>query len=324
MRYEVAVEFDGGRNESAIVAEKVLLKPGEAFHERKALQLEMFPRQHTPPRTLITPSHVKTAKTVVNKVHEGSDNYYSEVYHVKGKGWVPSFKLGPRRSALGNLPSDENKFPVSTWLKELLTEGIQRFALNSLLMKRASPPGKGQGFKPDGSNLPWVIEGLRKASEKRYGEWMAHVSAALPEIEGIRTVERDDDKHRYLVVRYSGGLEVPSWMTSDGTLRFLALTIPSFLPGPPAVYLIEEPENGLHPRAVEALFQSISSASTAQVLMATHSPVMLNRAGPAQVLCFAKTGDGAVDIVRGTDHPALSDPTGELNLGVLFADGSLG
>jgi len=34
-----------------------------------------------------------------------------------GKGWAPSFKLGPRKSALGNLPEDESKFPVSSWLK---------------------------------------------------------------------------------------------------------------------------------------------------------------------------------------------------------------
>ena len=272
VRYEVAVGLDRERNESSIVAEKVLLKPAEPLDVPKELQLEMFPRQHTPPRTLTTPSHVKTAKTVINKVHDGNDNFYSEVYHVKGKGWVPSFKLGPKKSALGNIPADESKFPVSTWLRGLLAEGVQRFVLNSLLMRRAGPSGKGRRFKPDGSNLPWVIENLKNESEALYRDWVARLGSALPEIEGIRTVEREDDRHRYLVVRCSGGMEIPSWMTSDGTLRFLALTVPAYLPDPPGVYLIEEPENGLHPRAVEALFQSFSSVSRAQVLVATHSP----------------------------------------------------
>lgn len=175
-------------------------------------------------------------------------------------------------------------------------------------MRRASPPGEGHGFKSDGSNLPWVIDNLRRVSERRYREWVACLCATLPEIEGTRVVEREDDRHRYLAVRHSGGEEIPSWMTSEGTLRFLALTIPAFLPDSRDVYLIEAPENGLHPRAVEALFRSLSSVAEAQVFLATHSPVILNAAAPAQVLCFAKTGEGAVDIACGADHPALSDP----------------
>ena len=34
----------------------------------------------------------------------------------------------------------------------------------------------------------------------------------------------------HLMLRYRGGLEVPSWVASDGTLRFLALTLPAYLP----------------------------------------------------------------------------------------------
>ncbi len=123
---------------------------------------------------------------------------------------------------------------------------------------------------------------------------------------------------------YHGGLEVPSWMASDGTLRLLALTLPAYLGDLRGIYLIEEPENGLHPRAVETMFQSLSSVYDAQVLMATHSPVILSLADPATVLCFAKTEDEATDIVLGSEHPALRDWHGESNLGTLFAAGVLG
>ena len=37
-----------------------------------------------------------------------------------GTGWDHAFKLGPRKSALANLPEDESRFPVATWLKRLL------------------------------------------------------------------------------------------------------------------------------------------------------------------------------------------------------------
>src|SRR5260370_381078 len=123
------------------------------------------------------------------------------------------------------------------------------------------------------------------------------------------------------MIRYRGGLEVPSWGASDGTLRLLALTLPAYLLDFTGVYLIEEPENGIHPRAVETAFQSLSSVYDAQILLATHSPVIVSTAPASSVLCFAKTPEGATDIVRGDRHPALREWKGETNLSVLFAAG---
>ena len=105
-----------------------------------------------------------------------------------------------------------------------------------------------------------------------------------------------------LLYRYRGGLEVPSWMVSDGTLRLFALTLSAYLQDFRGVYLIEEPENGIHPRAVETVVQSLSSVYAAQVLVATHSPGILGMVKPEDVLCFAKTKDGASDIVLGREH----------------------
>lgn len=113
-------------------------------------------------------------------------------------------------------------------------------------------------------------------------------------------------------------------MASDGTLRLLALTLPAYFPEVKGVYLIEEPENGIHPRAVETMFHSLSSVYSAQILLATHSQVILSVAKVSQVLCFSKTEKGSTDIVRGKEHPALRDWKGETNLGVLFASGVLG
>ncbi len=209
-------------------------------------------------------------------------------------------------------------------LRELLARGVQQLVLNSLLLRKASPPGQGRSFKPDGSNLPWVIADLKKRSPERLAQWSAHLRTAFPDIEGITTIERPEDRHRYLVIRYRDGVEVPSWMVSDGTLRMLALTLPAYLPDLQGVYLIEEPENGIHPRAIETMYQSLSSVYDAQVLLATHSPVILNIVDPEQVLCFAKTPEGATDIVRGSEHPALAEWRKETTLGVLFAAGVLG
>jgi predicted ATPase len=320
IRYEVRIGVDPQSHEVAIFDEKAILKKWRA---RPRSQRLLFPVVSDPPDTILSPKAKTGVRTVVSKAHGGNDNFYSEVLEESGKGWFPSIKLGPRKSALGNLPEDETRFPISTWLKTLLAQGVQSFMLNSLLIRKASPPGQLRGFKPDGSNLPWVIAGLAKHRD-RFESWVSHLRTALPDIKTIRTVEREDDKHRYLVIEYDGGLQVPSWMASDGTLRLLALSLPAYLPEFKGVYLIEEPENGIHPSAVETVFQSLSSVYDAQILLASHSPVILSLADADKVLCFKKTEAGATDIVLGSEHPALRDWQGETNLGTLFAGGVLG
>jgi predicted ATPase len=106
-------------------------------------------------------------------------------------------------------------------------------------------------------------------------------------------------------------------------LRFLALTLLAYL-GEPGFYIIEEPENGIHPKALEAVYQSLSSIYEGQVFCATHSPIFLNLARPVELLCFVRTESGATDIVRGDQHPALAAWKEEVTLGDLLASGVLG
>jgi len=323
IRYEVSLGIDETSEEFIIKFEKVLLK--KQSKAEKGTQRKLFPYWAAEsPNTVISPKTVRMNRTIVTKNPNGNDNFYSEVHPASGKGWAPSFKLGPRKSALGNLPEDESKFPVSTWLKKFLNEGVQQFILNSKLIQRPSPPGQVRGFKPDGSNLPWVVDSLYRKHPDVFKSWINHLQTALPDLENIRIFERAEDKHRYLMLRYREGLEVPSWMASDGTLRLLALTLPAYLPDLTGVYLIEEPENGIHPKAVDTAYQSLSSVYGAQVLLATHSPVILSMVEAEKVLCFAKTPTGETDIVRGIDHPNLKEWKGEANLGTLFAGGVLG
>lgn len=176
----------------------------------------------------------------------------------------------------------------------------------------------------DGSNLPWVVNDLQQRHPDRFADWLSHVQTALPDLARIHTQLRPEDRHRYLILEYQGGLKVPSWMASDGTLRLLALTLPAYIPDFQGIYLIEEPENGIHPKAVETVFQSLSSVYDAQLLLASHSPVILGCARTDSVLCFAKNDEGATAVVSGRDHPRLREWKGETNLGELFAAGVLG
>ncbi|MGV8096047.1 MAG: AAA family ATPase [Mangrovibacterium sp.] len=268
--------------------------------------------------------HPGYSKLVINKNPSGNDNFYPEPYSKSSGGWLPSFKLGYKKSSLANLPADESKFPASSWLKEYLNNNIQKLVLNSQKIREASRPGQGKNFLPDGSNLPWVIEDLIVNHRPSFDDWIKHVRTALPDIEEINIHEFPDIKSKYLRIKYNNGIEVPSWTASDGTLRLLALTLIAYIPNFNGIFLIEEPENGVHPKVMETVFQSLSSVYDAQILLATHSPVILGIAELKDILCFAKTKEGITDIVSGNQHPQLSDWQKDTSLGILFASGVLG
>ena len=317
IRYEVEIGIDPKNNEIGLNHENLWLK--EPVPKPKPAQRDLFPAPQEVNVSLISRSMQRGQRAALTKKPGGNDNYYTE----GKKSYMPSFKLGRGKSALANIPADAESFPVSTWFRSLLERGVQTFVLNSLLMKQPSPPGLGRRFQPDGSNLPWVVAELRQ-DPNRFQAWLNHVRTALEDIRDVDSVERPEDKHRYLVIEYMNGARVPSWLASDGTLRLLTLTIPAYLNDLEGTFLIEEPENGIHPRAIETVLQSLSSVRRGQVLMATHSPVALNMIEPSNILCFAKDSAGATDIVSGDLHPALVEwKKGEPDLGVLFASGIL-
>lgn len=324
IRYEIGIGLLDETREHAIKFERVIVSDSRQSTISEPVQRTLFPEYQVLFASILNKKHnPKSYRQILSKKPGGNDNFYPETYKERGKGFMPSFKLGIKRSALGNLPADETKFPAATWLKSFLTEGVQLFILDSQNIKQASPPGQSKAFKTDGSNLPWVIHELRR-NENQYRKWLAHIQTALPDIVDIVTLEREDDKHRYLKVLYKGDISIPSWLVSDGTLRLMALTLPAYLPDFNGVYLIEEPENGIHPKAVETVFQSLSSVYNAQIMLASHSPIVLSLVRQKEVLCFAKTSEGITDIVNGADHPALRNWKGETNLSLLFASGILG
>lgn len=320
VRYEVAIVNDIGKNEIAILEENVLLKKVDEKHVQ---QRKVFPESLSPPETILHHKSDNT-KIILSKERDGSDHFYSEVTSESDNGWFPPFKFGLQKSVLASLPPDETNFPVSVWLKELLTKGVQHLLLNSQTIQSTSRPGLGAGLQPDGSNLPWLIAELQQKDPSRFQSWINHLQTALEDLEHIRVIELPDNRHRYIMLCYQGGLEIPSWVASDGTLRLLALTLPAYMPNFTGVYLVEEPENGIHPQAIETMFQSLSSVYDGQILLATHSPVILSVADLDHILCFKKTPEGATDIVAGKGHPALQGWRGETNLSVFFAAGVLG
>jgi predicted ATPase len=71
---------------------------------------------------------------------------------------------------------------------------------------------------------------------------------------------------------------------SDGTLRFICLATLLLQPNPPSIILIDEPELGLHPAAIQVLAGLLGSAATrTQLIVATQSVTLINQLRPEHV-----------------------------------------
>lgn len=87
---------------------------------------------------------------------------------------------------------------------------------------------------------------------------------------------------------------------SEGTLRFMALATLFLQPDQcnPSLVLVDEPELGLHPYAIEVLASLIHQASRSrQVIVSTQSPLLLHHFEPNQII-VADRDQGSTNLRR--------------------------
>ena len=315
-RYELAIDALA----SSIVGEHLLVIPHGDHKPRPPL--EVFPSPRTIPATILVNSQGSLPtgwKQVIGRHQPARATFSAET-----SNWQTTRTIEAGRTALACLPDDPKRFPLGCWFRDRLIGLLHRLVLSAEQMRLPCSFARQWGFRADGSNLPWVLHRLQQ-NPARFGQWLAHIQEALPEFRSFSTVLREQDSLRHLTAHTTKDVALPSWLLSDGTLRLLALTLLAYGEDRSGSYLIEEPENGIHPKLLESVFQSLSSVHNAQIFMTTHSPVLLSLARPAQLLCFAKTAAGETDVIQGDQHPLLRDRQGSaIDLETLFASGLLG
>jgi predicted ATPase len=226
------------------------------------------------------------------------------------------------RAAFARLQYEsESVFFAGRWFLDLLLDGVLFFDPKWGDLRKASPPGLPNRLMSSGENLPWLALRLQQFDPERFGAWVAHVRTALPQIAGVTLREREEDHHAYFQVRYEGGYEVTSSGLSEGTLHILALTLVAYLNGMPPLLVVEEPENSIHPQAIDTIMQSLRSLYGQQVWLSTHSPVVLADARVSELVITRLDRSGAVTVIPGNEHPRLAKWKGAIDLGSLFASG---
>lgn len=229
------------------------------------------------------------------------------------------------RSAIGGIAPHEEILRVMRFVSGKLSTALKFVHLEGDFLKKPSPPRDEKISQSKGSFLPWAVKHLIDEKPDDFQAWLQQVRRAIPKLLNVQVVEREEDRHAYLVIVWANRLALPSWAVSEGILRLMALTVLAMGDYQDALLLIEEPENGIHPQALQTVIQSLQYVNGAQVLITSHSPVAVNRLEAADLLCFSYDDVLGVSAITGDQHPMLAsrDRVDLLGLGDIFAAGIL-
>lgn len=177
-------------------------------------------------------------------------------------------------------------------------------------------------LKQDGRNLPAFLYLLKEKNPKVFQRIVKTIQSVAPYIDKfILEPTRLNDKKIELRWIDIGDSEsnFSAYQLSDGTLRFIALAVLLMQPEPPSIIVIDEPELGLHPFAINKLAGMIQSASTnAQVIIATQSPGLISNFTPEDIIVIDKSEKEHQTIFNRLDSEILKKWLEEYSLGELW------
>ena len=138
----------------------------------------------------------------------------------------------------------------------------------------------------EGSNLAAFLFKINQKHKKVYNRIVKTIQSIAPYFSDFYFGPDESDFVRLQWTdRYS---DVVFGMTdlSDGTLRFIALTVLFMQPDLPTTIIIDEPELGLHPTAIAKLAGMIKSVSAknCQVIIATQSTDLISHFLPKDII----------------------------------------
>ncbi|TGE21728.1 ATPase [Hymenobacter aquaticus] len=169
-------------------------------------------------------------------------------------------------------------------------------------LKGYSDAGPREKLSANGDNLPNVLYYLHT----RHPAALARVTEKLRRwVPGLADVVPEITSDERLLLRFRDApfeKPLPAQYMSDGTMRLAALLTLLYEPQATGLLGIEEPENELHPRLLARLAEELVAATaTRQLLVATHSPLLLDALEPEQVWILHRGADGYTRATRTAD-----------------------
>ena len=197
-----------------------------------------------------------------------------------GEGWWWSGENGqvnlkqPSSACALAAASVDGSFPARAIAD--FVSGWGFFDPSPFLLRRDWGNFESGNLDPYGRNLAETLYGLERSSPKTF----KRIRAATESMLGLPTrIEPRESEDRFYFVQNEPGLEYPvnQMGVSSGTLRTLALMTALYGKRDASLVGIEEPENYIHPTALQSFVAyALDSGNDAQLVITTHSPLLLD------------------------------------------------
>ncbi|MEI6757866.1 MAG: AAA family ATPase [Chlorobium sp.] len=154
-----------------------------------------------------------------------------------------------------------------------------------------------------GDNIGNVVQFMEREHKARFQSILDRIAAKIPGIKSIDTLPTEDKR---LLLRFNDGAFGDPFFAqqmSDGTLKVFAYLLLLEDPEPPPFICIEEPENGLYHKLLEALAEEFRSHATGkknapQIFVTTHQPYFVDALTPEEVWILEKGKNGFSSVRR--------------------------
>ena len=138
-----------------------------------------------------------------------------------------------------------------------------------------------------GSGLPGLYDAVLGRDMAAFQAINRRAVGLFPAVDSL-SLKNPTANSKAMGVKLVDGTYVPAEAMSEGLLYFLAFALLPYLE-PTAMVLIEEPENGLHPARIAEVMRVLRELSaTTQIVIATHSPLVLNELRPEEVTVLTR------------------------------------
>lgn len=219
-------------------------------------------------------------------------------------------------------------------LKEILN-GIQLYLLDAYAIGTPVELQPAMQLNQDGGNLAGVLDRLRDLHPEKFEEMNDEMARWFPEFDRVLFDTPEKGQRAFLLRTRQGHHAIPTYDLSHGTLLALAILTLAYLPYPPSIVCLEEPDRGIHPRLLREIRDALYRLSypehygetrpPVQVITTTHSPYFLDlyRDHPEEVVIASKAGLEA-RFERLSDRRDIEEILGDAPLGEVWYSGILG
>lgn len=157
---------------------------------------------------------------------------------------------------------------------------------SDLAPMRRSESAEDSGYlRFDAANIAPFLLSLREDETKIYEQIVETIRLVTPFFDDFILIPDGQDKVRLRWRQKGSDYPLKPQHLSDGTIRFICLATALLQPEPPSTIIIDEPELGLHPYAIEILAELMQSASKrTQLIVSTQSPALVDCFEPEDII----------------------------------------